>query len=249
MNANMAIGRAGRMLAIIGLTASAGCLSATIDADFSGVDPSIPVADLRIRGNDQTGIQDGTSNTIAIGEATPGDSRIGRLPRIDAAGDGSSGDQPVPSDAAPGEPAAGDTADQDAAVNPDAANRRALLSALEDRLLTFGDSSFFSGGSITDSNELQLCAFGKFAMRVTRVTSTSLDTFSSESLLIGSWSIETVGDAALIVLNVESASSADDLGLRRLPVAIDPISQRIIVNGAPAESFDVAADCATAAGG
>lgn len=137
------------------------------------------------------------------------------------------------------------TGNDGAPQGDDAAPADAVTAALADRFFTFGSSSFFSSGSITDSDELQLCAFGRFGMRITRITSTSFDTFSSEDLLVGNWSIVIDGGAAVLVLDVDNASDPADIGTRQIAVAFDAAGNAIF-DGAKSEAVDAAADCASA---
>lgn len=146
-----------------------------------------------------TEIQDGTSNTIAVGETPAGAGR----------------------------------------------SERDAQTALADKFFEFGASRFFSGGSITDNNELELCGVGQFGLRITRITSTSLDTFSSESTLFGRWSVTTQNGGLVLVLDVTQASDANDVGQRRLAVRVN--GGQFAFDGAAATVSSAAADCATLA--
>lgn len=147
------------------------------------------------------GIQDGTSNTIGIGEQPPG----------------------------------GGAADAIAEFTRE----------LGDKFITFGSSSFFSSGSITESVQLQTCAFGRFGMLVTRVTSTSFDTFSSEETLLGTWSVKAVGGGFVLELDVDRATDTNDIGVQQRVLTVDS-NGNLFVDDARAEMADAAADCAAA---
>ena len=167
-------------------------------------------------------IQDGTRNTIQIDETPPAE---------DAP---PGGNQPPRGDAGAPTPAADDSA----AIAD-------LTRTLGDKFLTFGDSSFFSSGSITDNNELQLCAFGRFGMRVTRVTSTSFDTFSSEETFIGVWSVKEAGGQFVLELVVEDATDPNNVGVQQRRLTIDAAGN-LFIDGVRTEAVDAAADCAAA---
>ena len=134
---------------------------------------------------------------------------------------------------------------EDPAAGGRNANVRALTTQLSDKRLEFGHSSFFSSGSITESDELVLCGFGRFGMRITRITSTSFDTFSSESTLFGTWSINAAGGGAALVLQVDDASDRADLGVRQLAIQL-ATTGAVLVDGERATVTDAAGDCAAA---
>ncbi|MDX2200504.1 MAG: hypothetical protein SF069_16235 [Phycisphaerae bacterium] len=154
------------------------------------------------------GIQDGTSNTIGIGEQPSG----GGAPPV---GGG-------PAEA---------LAD--------------LTRELGDKFITFGSSSFFSSGSITESVQLQTCAFGRFGMLVTRVTSTSFDTFSSEETLLGTWTVKAVRGGFVLELNVDQATDTNDIGVQQRVLTVDS-NGNLFLDDERAEVADAAADCAAA---
>lgn len=143
------------------------------------------------------------------------------------------------------DPADENTGNDGTPQGDDASRTDAVTAAFADKFFTFGSSSFFSGGSITDSDELQLCAFGRFGMRITRITSTSFDTFSSEDVLVGNWSIVIEGGAAVLVLDVDNAGDPADIGTRQIAVTFDA-GGNAFFDGARSEAVDAAADCASA---
>ncbi len=187
------------------------------------------------------GIQDGSSNTIAIGEQTPsGDGAVrdvpadGGIPASDPAGEVAPPDDPT-SAPAPVTPV----------ENADEALIADLTAQLGDKLMEFGSSSFFSSGSITESVLLETCAFGGFAMRVTRITATSIGDLSSEDFFEGTWSVALVDGQPVIVLNVERASDPADVGTRRVTISAGPNGE-LFLDGNPASVSDATADCAAA---
>lgn len=197
------------------------------------------------RGGGVPVIADGSSNTIFVGEDT---ARRGERPETSApapSGDGSvrevdpDGGDGVVSPERPADPP----------VDPPTDNLVGQLTAqLSDRFFEFGTSSFFDSGSITENTELQTCGFGRFGMRVTRITSSTVGDLSSESTLIGTWSVALNGADPVLVLNVESASDPADVGTRQIAVAVDPNTGEIFFDGNRASVTDASADCAAAQG-
>lgn len=194
------------------------------------------------------GIQDGSSNTIAIGEQRP------------AAGDGAARGVTPPDDGLPTSDAegdrGGDVAPPDdptsapAPATPPSQNANDALIAdltaqLGDKLMEFGSSSFFSSGSITESVLLETCGFGGFAMRITRITTTSIGDLSSENFFEGTWSVALVQGQPAIVLNVERASDPADVGTRQVAISAGSNGE-LFLDGNPAGVSDAAADCAAA---
>lgn len=193
----------------------AGCLS-SIDPAALLPEEGLPTG----RGSDTTpgdgSIADGTSNTILIGEE----------PDTQTPAD------PAPPTGAPPAPPVDNLAAQ-------------FQAALGDRFLEFGEASFFSSGSITANHELVLCAFGRFGMRITQVTSTDLGSTSSERSLTGTWSVQSQGQRLLLVLNVEEASDPDDVGTQAFELAADA-DNHLFVDGAAANVADATTDCRAA---
>lgn len=142
-------------------------------------------------------------------------------------------------------PENGNSGNDESRQNEGAATIDAVTTAIADRLFTFGHSSFFSSGSITENNDLELCGFGRFGLRITRITSTSFDTFSSENILVGTWSIEAAGSDLTLVLVVDDASDPADIGTRRIALSSDANGD-ILFDGERADIADATADCAAA---
>lgn len=219
------------------------------------VDEVIDAVEALDRVSDQNNlVQDGTSNTIVVGERPTGNASGGPAARpggggtsepvggSQAGGDGQPRPVDTSSPAPPTSPApaAQPPADQSAAIVAQ------LTQALGDTFLTFGDSSFFSSGSITESSELQLCAFGRFGMRVTTITSTSLDTFSSEDTRFGAWSVRALDGGFVLELNVDDASDPADVGIRQLVLTVNDDGTALFLDGARADVSDASADCEAA---
>lgn len=137
------------------------------------------------------------------------------------------------------------TSDPSPARDDAAATIAEFTNGLGDKIMTFGSSSFFSSGSITDSVQLQTCAFGRFGMQITRVTSTSFNTFSSEEAFIGTWSVKAVSDGFVLELVVEQATNASDVGVQQRVLTVDS-NGNLLIDNARAEIADAAADCAAA---
>ena len=283
----------GFSLVLGALVMGAGCSDVDLDALLFGEDGVLAQRNDDPNGNPPlTSINDGSSNTIQIGENSGqtgprGDGAVrdpGAAPRADegaADADGSdsdastgtsetsfpadeagatTGDAPADADqddsSAGGEdqsdseqpadtPVAPPADDAGAAADDTADAVAQLTEQFGDKLFEFGSSQFFSSGSITSSVELELCAFGRFGMRVTRITSTSLNTFSSEDTLLGAWSIAIRDGGPVIVLNTDQASDEGDIGVRELPLAVDDAGA-LLIDGEPASVSDAAADCAAA---
>lgn len=166
-------------------------------------------------------IQDGTSNTII---------------RDEISGDPA----PVTRDSG-GRPAGGEPSS-----SPAPATDAQMVGVLSDTFVEFGSSSIFDSGSITESVLLQLCGFGRFGMRVTRITSSTFGDLSSEEFLVGTWTVEQGQRAgSVLVLNVEQASDPNDVGERRLSLA-PSASGGLLVDGEQATVSSAAAECAAA---
>lgn len=251
--------RIGLVFSALFTLGSFGCVDAELDRlidevvgglSESSSGSSSPAAGTPVAGGGRGGanIQDGTSNTIGVGErpppgpGAPADAPVdgARRPADGAARPSDDDDRPTDDAARPSDGAAQPTVGDDAAATVAEFTR-----ALGDKFLTFGSSSFFSSGSITANNELALCAFGRFGMRVTRITSTSLNTFSSESALIGTWEVKAVGGQFVLELTVDNASDPNDIGIQQLVLTVDS-NGNLFIDDARADVADATADCAAA---
>ena len=71
-----------------------------------------------------------------------------------------------------------------------------VSAALGDKILTVSSDSFFSSGTIVQTQEMGLCASGSFHLVVTTVTSTTIgdfsDTVDSEDVFDGTWSVRQI---------------------------------------------------------
>ncbi|MBK8913151.1 MAG: DUF1559 domain-containing protein [Phycisphaerales bacterium] len=196
-------------------------------------------------------IQDGASNTIAVGEsgALPTDGSVRPIVAVPGRGtgdpsntaDGGANQTPpndpasAPADNAPGgapNSGAPNSGGGSTSAASEAADEAALESQFANNRFEFGSSSFFSGGSITENSDLTLCNGRRFGMLVTRITSTQFNTFSSESQLIGEWSIDITPQGTDLILNVRSASDPADVGTRRLPLTANDTTLFIAGNAA-----------------
>lgn len=257
--------RIGLVFSALVALGSIGCIDEELDRlidevvgslSESGSDASSPAAGSPAAGGGRrvVDVPDGTSNTIGVGErpppapSAPADApagggrpnRGGGRPSDGASRPSDGADQPVDGGGRPR-----DSADQPPVGDDAAATIAEITRALGDKFLTFGSSSFFSSGSITSNNELALCAFGRFGMRVTRITSTSLNTFSSESALIGTWAVRVVGGQFVLELNVDNASDPNDIGVQQLVLTVDS-NGNLLIDNARADVADATADCAAA---
>lgn len=238
-----------RLAMFLGALAAAGCtIEAAID-DLAVTQGDVAAAADSNRGaprgaSGNATITDGASNTINVGENPPPADNLGS-PRPPA---------PPPPGSPPPTPDAGSSpAPPAAGASPDAAQqaqeRAEITALLGDKQFEFGDSSFFSSGSITENNVLVLCAFGRFGMQVTRITTTSFGgDLSSETTLFGTWTVEFADRAPLLVLNVDDAADPADRGPRRISLASNAAGN-LLLDSAVASIRDAAATCAAAQGG
>jgi hypothetical protein len=213
------------MLGIAMLAWAAGCVEIAGDLPDVAINPGgnarggdVVSGDGAAR--DVPRVQDGTSNTIIRDEISG---------------------EPAPVTPDPGQQAGGEPS-----PSPAPSTDAQLVAALSDTFVEFGTSSIFSSGSITESVLIQLCGFGRFGMRVTRITSSTFGDLSSEEFLVGTWTVERGQRASsVLVLSVEQASDPNDVGERRLVLA-PSASGGLLVDGAQATISSAAAECATA---
>ncbi len=219
-------GRLGAMLGIAMLAWAAGCVEIAGDLPDVVINPGGNarggggvIGDGSVR--DVPPVQDGTSNTITRDEIS---------------------NEPAPVTRDPGPQAGGGEPSPSPAPSTDAQ----MVAALSDTFVEFGASSIFSSGSITESVLIQLCGFGRFGMRVTRITSSTFGDLSSEDFMVGTWTVERGQRASsVLVLSVEQASDPNDVGERRLVLA-PSASGGLLVDGEQATISSAAAECATA---
>ena len=111
-----------------------------------------------------------------------------------------------------------------------------IEAALANKLVSFGSSQFFSSGSITETNDMTLCASRRLHLVVTTITSTSLDTFDSTETFDGTWSIEVDGGSGTLALDVGEAA------LRRFAVSVDGAGT-VFIDGQEATVDDASGAC------
>lgn len=199
-----------------------------------GGDPRQPSGDGSVRGVDE--IRDGSSNTISVGEdpAAPGTSD----PRPA---------EPAPPEPAPPEPAPSEppAAEPGSGLTPEVLAE--ITAQLGDKFFTFASSSGNSDNNafLTGTNELALCAFGRFGRRETTIFSSGGTTFDSTTDSIGTWSVIAVDGQPVLELRVESSGDANAPSRVLLPIAADA-NGTLFLDGQRATVSDAAADCAAA---
>lgn len=75
-----------------------------------------------------------------------------------------------------------------------------VTAALGDKTLTISSDSFFSSGTIVETQEIGLCASGSLRLLVTTITSSSVGTFSSEANFDGTWSVTRANGVQILEL-------------------------------------------------
>jgi len=132
----------------------------------------------------------GETRRLAVQRNAAGIIRLDGRPATSEDEGGACSDQPA-------RPRPGD--DGQGGQNPgsDAAD---VTAALGDKILTISSDSFFSSGSIVETQEMSLCASGSVRLLVTTITSSSAGTFSSEDTFDGTWSVTRVNGVQTLEL-------------------------------------------------
>jgi hypothetical protein len=112
--------------------------------------------------------------------------------------------------------------------------------AIANTLLSVGSTEFFSSGTITETNDMTLCASHQLTLVVTTVTSTSIgdisNTFDSTETFDGTWSIEVDGGAATLALAVGEPQP------RRFAIEVDAAGT-VFLDGREAAVGDASGAC------
>jgi hypothetical protein len=124
---------------------------------------------------------------------------------------------------------------------------QAITAAFNDQRITIGTSQLFSGGSITETQDMRLCRQGSVLLVVTRVTSTSGlgdfgNTVDSTETFDGTWRVRIVNGAPVLELDVGEAAP------RRFAIAQDARGQ-LFLGGIRADVEDAAGPCGSTPGG
>ena len=115
-----------------------------------------------------------------------------------------------------------------------------ITAALANRLVRTGSDRFFSGGTITESDEMTLCGSGQMRLVVTTITSTSSadfsNTFDSTETFDGTWTVRLASGAAVLELATGEPQP------RRFAVALDAAGA-VVIDGRVASIDDAAGSC------
>lgn len=121
-----------------------------------------------------------------------------------------------------------------------------LTTAMGDKFFEFGSSSGNSGNDafVTGITQLELCAFGRFAMRETTSFTSSVGDFSSEHVSNGTWSVRVTAGGFALLLNIENSDDRNAPPSKQFSLQIDAQRGTIAFDGSTADVNDAAADCA-----
>ena len=159
----------------------------------------------------------GPTRRLGVQRSAAGDIRLdGRRTTSEDEG-GACNDQPA-------RPRPGDDGQGDQNPGDDAAG---VTAALGDKILTISSDSFFSSGSIVETQEMSLCASGSMRLLVTTITSSSAGTFSSEESFDGTWSVTRVNGVQTLELQTGEPQP------RRL--AVEVANGQILLDGQVAD--------------
>ncbi|MFN0136048.1 MAG: hypothetical protein ACKVS9_08025 [Phycisphaerae bacterium] len=186
-------------------------------------------------------IADGTSNTIQVGEQTGGG-----VPQTSAAADQVA--SPLPGGNVGGVPVGGapviPTVPPAQPSEPQAS--QAAIDALGDKVFSFSSSSGNSDNNafVTSVTDLQLCRFGKFAIRETTSFSSDIGGQFSTTNSIGSWTVLEQGGRFGLRLTIEQSENPNFIGEQFMEVSFG--NGNVFFNGNRADVSDASADCAAA---
>ncbi|MFO0837306.1 MAG: hypothetical protein U1D55_02175 [Phycisphaerae bacterium] len=180
-----------------------------------------------------TDILDGTSNTIQTGETSaprpaPGGVVIGDG-SVRQVGGGASTTPGPESPAGGTTPGAGQAPVAGGApATPSASDAQAiaaLTEALKNTRSEFGRASGNSDNNafVTGTNELFLCASGRFDLRETTIFSSQFgSTFTSEDDTVGTWAIVMLApNTPAIELRVEDSTNRNSPAVRQIAITVD----------------------------
>lgn len=182
-------------------------------------------------------IADGTSNTIQVGE------QPGGVPQTSPAADEVA--SPVPGSNVGGVPVGG--APVIPAVPPSEPQvSQAAIDALGDKVFSFSGSSGNSDNNafVTSVTDLQLCRFGKFAIRETTSFSSNIGGQFSTTNSIGSWTVLEQGGRFGLRLTIEQSENPNFVGEQFMEVTF--ANNNVFFDGNRADVSDASADCAAA---
>jgi hypothetical protein len=159
----------------------------------------------------------GATRRRAVQRNAGGDVRLDGRRATSEDEDGACNDQPA-------RPRPGDDGQGDQGPGADASG---VTAALADKVLTISSDSFFSSGTIVETQEISLCASGSMRLLVTTITSSSAGTFSSEDAFEGTWSVTRANGAQVLELQTGEPEP------RRLTVEV--ASGQILLDGQVAD--------------